>query len=111
MEDVLMEKKEIKPVSLVTAITLTALAFVTALITFIGKDFGYSNFSIVFGEPVVFQSYITQALGGSLMIPTIHVGIFSFFKSKRNSPTRRRIFIGWSIVIIIVQSLSILTKH
>lgn len=111
MEDVLVEKKEEKPVSLALTITLSAIAFLIVFVTYVGKDFGYSNIGYIFRSPAVLQDYIARSFGGSLGLPAIHVAIASIFRSKRNNSTRRRIFIGWSIAIICVQLLTIVTTY
>jgi hypothetical protein len=111
MEEVLAEKKEEKPVSLALTLTLSAIAFLIVFLTYVGKDFGYANIGYIFRSPAVLQDYIARSFGGSLAPPAIHVAIASIFKSKRNNSTRRRIFIGWSIVIICVQLLTIVTTY
>lgn len=95
-----------KTVSLTVAATLTVISTVVVFIAFVGKDYGVNGFKNIFGEPVVFRHYIAQAIGGSIGLPALNVALVSLFKSKRNSSTRRRIFIGWSIVIIALQVLS-----
>ncbi|MDG1708358.1 MAG: hypothetical protein P8H03_06330 [Emcibacteraceae bacterium] len=52
---------------------------------------------------------LAEAFGGSLLFPTIHVAIASFWKSKRNRKTRRKVFFNWSIVTIILQSVAIIS--
>lgn len=88
---------------LLWAIALTIVSTVLVFIATVSKDYGVSGVSSVVGEPVVFQGYIFQALGGSLGLPTIHVLIASLFKSKRNPTARRRIYIVWSVVVIVLQ--------
>lgn len=102
---------EKKTISLALAIVLSLITFVTVFITTVKHGFGASPVMDILKENVLFQSYLSSAFGGSVFIPLIHVGIASFFKSKRNSSTRRRIFIGWAIVIIVLQIVQLLTKH
>ncbi|MBO2925276.1 hypothetical protein J5H75_26750 [Pseudomonas asiatica] len=92
---------------LLWATALTTASTVLVFIASIGKDYGMSGVSSIMGEPVVFQSYIFQALGGSLGLPAIHVLAASLFKSKRNSTSRRRIFIVWSVVVSALQLIII----
>lgn len=100
-----------KPTSLPLAIVLSLISFIVVFIATVKHDFDASPVMDIMEDPMLFQSYISQAFGGSVFIPAIHVGIASFFKSKRNSSTRRRIFIGWGIVIIAVEILKFITKH
>lgn len=102
---------EKKTTSLALAIVLSLISFLMVFITTVKHDFGASPVMEIVKEPVLFQSYLSRAFGGSLFMPLIHVGIASFFKSKRNSSTRRRIFISWAIVIIVLQIVQLLTKH
>lgn len=100
-----------KNTSLALAIVLSLISFVMVFITTVKHDSGASPVMDIVKEPVLFQSYLSSAFGGSVFISLIHVGIASFFKSKRNSSTRRRIFIGWAIVIIALQIVQLLTTH
>lgn len=102
---------EKKSTSLALAIILSLISFLMVFITTVKHDFGASPVIDIVKVPVLFQSYLSSAFGGSLFMPLIHVGIASLFKSKRNSSTRRRIFIGWAIVIIVLQIVQILTKQ
>lgn len=102
---------EKNPTSLALAILLSLISFVMVFITTVKHDFGALPVTDIVKEPVLFQSYLSSAFGGSVFIALIHVGIASFFKSKRNSSTRRRIFIGWAIAIIALQIVQLLTKH
>ncbi|WP_122340420.1 hypothetical protein [Pseudomonas caricapapayae] len=100
-----------KATSLPLAIFLTLVSFVVVFMGNIKRDFSASPIMDIVREPVLFQDYISKAIGGSILIPAIHVGIASIFKSKRNSSTRRRIFIGWAIVLVIAEILKYYTKH
>ena len=100
-----------KPTSLALAIVLSMISFCIVFYASVKHDFSALPVFDIVREPVLFQSYISRAIGGSIFIPLIHMGIASFFKSKRNSSTRRRIFIGWAIVIISVEALKFFTKH
>jgi hypothetical protein len=102
---------EKNPTSLALAILLSLISFVMVFITTVKHDFGALPVTDIVKEPVLFQSYLSSAFGGSVFIALIHVGIASFFKSKRNSSTRRRIFIGWAIAIIALEIVQLLTKH
>lgn len=105
-----LDAQEKKPTSLALAVILSLISFVIVFLATVKHDFGASQISDIVKEPALFQSYLFQAFGGSVFLPAIHVGIYSFFKSKRNSSTRRRIFIGWAVVTIIVEILKFVTK-
>lgn len=96
-----------KTPSLALAITLSVISFILVFIAFTGKDFGISNIPKIIKYPEVFQSYLAQAVGGSLALPMLIVMLLSFFKSKRNPTTRRKIFISCSLLIIFVEIITI----
>ncbi|MFG0859680.1 hypothetical protein [Pseudomonas sp. CJQ_13] len=100
-----------KPTSLALAIALSAISFCIVFYATVKHDFSVSPVMDIVREPVMFQSYISRAIGGSIFIPLIHMGIASFFKSKRNNSTRRRIFIGWAILIIAIGAVKLFIKH
>ena len=100
-----------KPTSLALAVVLSLISFTVVFLASVKQDFSASPVIDIVREPVLFQSYISRAIGGSIFIPIIHIGIASFFKSKRNSSSRRRIFIGWAIFIIAVEALKFFTRH
>ena len=108
MESKLEDKKN---PSLILAITLSIVSFVLVFIAFAGKDFGVGNIPKIVKYPAVLQSYIAQAAGGSLGLPVLTVMLLSFFKSKRNPATRRKIFIYWSLLIILLEIVSILSMQ
>lgn len=108
MEPELDDKKN---PSLILAITLSIVSFFLVFIAFAGNDFGISNISKIIKYPAVFQSYIAQAVGGSLGLPVLTVMFLSFFKSKRNSATRRKIFIYWSLLITVVEIIAIFSMQ
>ncbi|MFI8582376.1 hypothetical protein [Ectopseudomonas khazarica] len=95
-----------KEVSLILAAIITAMSTVAVFIAFVSRDYGIQNMANIFGEPMVFRSYIAQAIGGSILLPALNVAVISLFKSKRNPSARRRVFIGWSVVIIVLQVLT-----
>ena len=105
------DASEKKPTSLALAIALSVISFCIVFYAAVKHDFSASPVMDIVREPVLFQSYISRAFGGSIFIPLIHMGIASFFKSKRNSSTRRRIFIGWAIVIIAMEAVKLFTKN
>lgn len=98
-----------KSVSLKLATGLSVISAVLVFIAFFGKDNGLANLPKIVEYPKVFQYYILQAVGGSLGLPTLNVLIASAFKSKRNSSTRRRIYIGWALAVIIVELIAIVS--
>lgn len=97
-----------KRVSLKLAIGLSAISAVLVFMAFFGKDHGLTNLPKIIKYPEVFQHYIMQAIGGSLGLPTLNVLLASAFKSKRNSSTRRRIYIGWASAIIVLETITII---
>lgn len=104
-------QEERKSTSLTLAIVLSAISFIVVFVAFAGKDFGVGNIPKIVKHPEVFQSYIAQAVGGSLGLPALTVLIFSIFKSKRNPNTRRKIFISWALLLIIIEVLTILSMQ
>jgi ABC-type sulfate transport system permease component len=55
-----------------------------------------------FDHPAALSLAIAEAIQTSTFFPTVHVGIASLFKSMRNPSSRRRIFIGWGILTILL---------
>ena len=49
-------------------------------------------------HPDATVNYLAEATGMAVLVPLVHTGIASLFPSKRNKTSRRRIFIGWSVV-------------
>ena len=49
-------------------------------------------------HPDATVNYLAEATGMAVLIPLVHMGIASLFPSMRNKTSRRRIFIGWSVV-------------
>ena len=105
------ELKDKRNPSLILAITLSIISFIMVFIAFVGKDFGFANIPKIVKYPVVFQGYIAQAVGGSLGLPVLTVMLLSFFKSKRNSATRRKIFIYGSLLIILLEVVAIFSMQ
>jgi hypothetical protein len=68
-----------------------------------------SSLLIFLDHTAALLELIANAIGGSSMFPILHVALFSIFKSKRNPSTRRRILIGWSLLVIAVKLIAILT--
>jgi hypothetical protein len=97
-----------KPTSLLLVITLSLMSYIAAFCSTLYEYTGVFFSTALFDHPEVFGSYLAQAFGGSLIFPILHVGIASFFKSKRNPSSRRNIFTGWAIAITIIQILMII---
>lgn len=106
MTEVSKQKKEV-PLSLAIAVFL--IAYTTVFVTFFHQDYGAENLPKLANNLEAFFEYAAQAAGGTAILPLIHVLIASIFKSKRNSFTRRKIFIGWSIFIIVLQLFVLLS--
>ena len=67
-----------KPTSLALAIVLSLISFTVVFLANVKHDFSASPVMDIVRESVLFQSYISRAIGGSILIPIIHVGIASF---------------------------------
>lgn len=106
MTEVSKQKNEV-PLSLAIAVFL--IAYTTVFVTFFHQDYGAENLPKLANNLEAFFEYAAQAAGGTAILPLIHVLIASIFKSKRNSFTRRKIFIGWSIFIIVLQLFVLLS--
>lgn len=107
MDIVLQEQP--KSASLKLAVGLTFVSAFLLFIAFFGKDLGLANLPKIVRYPELFQHYILQSVGGSLAFPTLNVLLVSAFKSKRNPSTRRRIFIGWAMIVIVVETIAIIS--
>lgn len=105
----IISQEQPKLVSLKLAAGLTLVSAFLVFIAFFGKDHGLANLPKIVRYPEVFQNYILQAIGGSLALPTLNVLLISAFKSKRNPSTRRRIFTAWALVIIAVETITIIS--
>ena len=92
-----------KQTSLALAIVFSMISFVVAFYITSYKEHGMIIFAVLFENPRLFFDYFARAFGGALLFPILHVTIASFFKSKRNPSSRRNIFIGWSMIVIILQ--------
>lgn len=95
--------------SLLLAIIFFLAAYIVTFVTFLYLDTGVLFSFVLFDHPQAFAELLAGGLG-PFIFPSIHVGIASFFKSKRNSTTRRNIFIGWSTLILIVSGLQLMTS-
>lgn len=49
-------------------------------------------------HPSALMNDLAEATGTAVVIPLLHLGIASIFPSMRNKTSRRRIFVGWSVV-------------
>lgn len=103
-----------KETSLTLAIALSLASLSFAFVQVWVGHFGLQTLPEVgraaFSHPQAISELVAEAVGGSLLFPLLHVAIASLFKSKRNPSSRRRIFIGWSLFIIIVSLLRLWTK-
>ena len=93
-------------VSLWLAVGISIACFLASFLVTVGEDVGlerfFDNIGFIFSNHLgAMTEFAAQALGGSLTVPTAHVALFSMVESKRNSNTRRRIFIGWSSVLLL----------
>lgn len=102
-----LEQKEAskQQTSLMLAVIFALSAYAMTFFAWFYQDHGVLFSSVVFDHPAALSEYLAAALGGSLIFPIVHVGVASFFKSKRNPGSRRNIFIGWSVAIIVIRIL------
>lgn len=103
------EEASNKQTPLMLAVILSLSAYAVTFFAWFYEDHGVLFSSVVFDHPAALSEYLAGALGGSLIFPIVHVGVASFFKSKRNPSSRRNIFIGWSIAIIVIRILMVAT--
>jgi hypothetical protein len=88
-----------EPPAIWVPITLAATAYLGALLFKADWSLEYA----VFAYPRN-PSMAIDALGAifPLFLGLVHLGISQYFVSKRNSNSRRRIMIGWSIISLAV---------
>ncbi len=102
-----------KHTSLALAITISLASFLFAFVQTWVHHHGLGTLSRIdtaFSHPGALGELIAEAFGASLFFPTVHVGVASLFKSMRNPSSRRRIFIGWGIFIILLGVWTLWTK-
>ena len=93
-----------KITSLPLAIILFLVSYLMVFATQFYETHGVYFSMVLFNHTQGFVEIAANVLGYSAGLPIIHVGIASIFKSKRNPSTRRNIFIGWSVIMILVQA-------
>lgn len=89
------------------ALIISLISFVLIFCSTLYENHGVFFTPLLFEHPDAFAEYLAQAFGGAWLFPLLHVGLASIFKSKRNSSSRRNIFIGWSVLIIFVTIASL----
>lgn len=95
----------------------TALAFAFAALTLtvaaaLKHHFGYLNLRALLALPShsqAFLEFVAEGFGASLLLPAIHIAVASCFKSHRNSRTRWKILLGWSLVAALLAVLRLLS--
>lgn len=97
--------------SLTVAIILSLAVFVLSFFTLLHQEYGLAKLATLVKYPLALRGMLTQAIGYSFAFPIIHVAIFSIFRSKRTASTRRRIFIGWAVGIIILNVFVLATSQ
>lgn len=102
------EENDAKQTSLIVAILLFVSAYILIFITFFYEDTGVFFSPVLFRHPQAFAEFLAGALG-PFVFPALHVGIASFFRKKRNASTRRNIFIGWSLLFILVNTVTLVS--
>ncbi|MDN4054071.1 hypothetical protein QPK32_13370 [Massilia sp. YIM B02763] len=108
-----IEQNSAEHTSLALAITLSLLSFLLAFVQSWVHSFRLQSLpriATAFNYPQALSQLIAESFGASLLFPVVHVAIASLFKSKRNPTSRRRIFIGWGLVIIVVAIFSLWMK-
>lgn len=93
-----------KTVSFFAAFGAVIIGMVVMFIIISFRDYGGFTY---FDYSAVVQSVIAKTFGTIVVIPTIHVMIASIWKSKRNSNSRRKTYIGWTIVIVVSQLVAL----
>lgn len=99
-----------KNTSLALAIVLSILSLSVAFIGTWVHHFGFGallRVPMALEHPGALAQLISESVGASLALPTIHVALASFFKSKRNPSTRRKIYIGWALFIILLTAFAL----
>lgn len=107
------ETNTAKHTSLTLAVAISLAAFLFAFVQTWIHSFGLQTLPKIatsFDHPQALFEMVAESVGASLLIPAIHVGVASFFKSKRNPSSRRRIFIGWGIFTIMLGIWTLWTK-
>ncbi len=102
------QEAAVTPVPLSWAVACAVISFSISLIIILKKlGVNLENFTALVGHPAAFSEFIAEAIGVSFGLPVIHVALASIFESMRNSNTRRKIFIGWAIVVVIANFISL----
>lgn len=103
------EKRTSLALAVILSLASLSIAFVRSWV----DSFGWqtlSKMATVLGHPSVLSELVVEAAGASLFFPAVHVAIASLFKSKRNPSSRRRIFIGWGLLLILLSAFTLWKK-
>ena len=96
------QETTVTPFPLSWAVLCAVISFSISLIAILQHSgVNLVNLSVLADYPQAFSEYIAETIGYSFGLPVIHIALASFLKSMRNSNTRRKIFIGWAIVVVI----------
>jgi amino acid transporter len=101
-------------VSLIAAIVMSLISYVAGFIHMLSQAGDNPNLgldietklSVLPNHPETAILIMTQAAVFCFMLPIFHVLIASIFRSKRNKNVRRKIFIGWAILILCLLALN-----
>jgi hypothetical protein len=91
----------LRNVSIATAVCCFLVAIFQAIVHHVGY-FNLRVASTLLGHKGALGEFIAEGFGASLLAPLIHIGLASFFKSKRNSRTRWKILLGWSVFVLLL---------
>ncbi len=105
-----IETPDKRETSFVLALTCSILSYGFIFLETFNHHFGIAklNFVVLMKHPQALTGLMAEALGAFLLFPLLHVAVASMFESKRNSSSRRRIFIGWSLVLMGFKTLTLL---
>lgn len=73
------------------------LAYMVWIMSYTVREFSGFDFAAI-TEVGLSEDAIVQSFGSVLVLPLIHLGIASFWRSQRNSAVRKKIFFIWFLV-------------
>ena len=89
------------------SIATAVCAFLVVFVEEVVHQVGYFNLRVVgmlLGDHRgALSEFIAAAIGASLVFPLIHMALASLFKSQRNSRSRWKILLGWSVFVLILK--------
>jgi len=89
------------------SIATAVCAFLVAFVEEVVHQVGYFNLRVVGkllgGHGAALSEFIAAAIGAIFVFPLIHMALASIFKSQRNSRSRWKILLGWSVFLLILK--------